>query len=172
VTDLDRLKAVLEEVVTAVVERVVVQGDLLVYFAEWIYVVDSVGSGTASLRSTDPRLPDLADIPLWQGTGGALAVPALGSQVRVRFLNADRTKPIISGLDTNAPQSVAIDGGGPAVGRVNDPVKVTFTVADFTPLAAGLLCAGSGSPPTVSGTAQPFDITGVITGGSAKVTSG
>lgn len=160
-TDTDRLKAVLEEVVTAAIERVIVQGDALVYFAEWIYTVESVGNGTASLRSTDPRLPDLADLPLWQGTGGALATPVVGSQVRVRFLNADRTKPIVTGLDTNAPTAVAIAGGGPAVARVGD--TVTITAAEI--LAAAMV-AGS-TPVTITNPLQCK-----ITSGSAVVTSG
>lgn len=155
---MDRLKAVLEEVVTAAIERVIVQGDALVYFAEWIYTVESASGGTASLRSTDPRLPDLANIPLWQGTGGALAVPVVGSQVRVRFLNADRTKPIVTGLDTNAPSSVAIAGGGPAVGRVGDSVAIQGTIN---------LSGGNTITPAQFAAANP-----TISSGSPKVTSG
>ena len=159
--DMDRLKAVLEEVVTAAIERVIVKGDLLVYFGKWIYTVESVGSGTASLRATDPRLPDLADIPLWQGTGGALAVPVVGSQVRVEFLNADRTKPIVTGLDTNTPTSVAIAGGGPAVARVNDEVRITHDLI------------GTVSGGTCTITVLQFDAgQAYIASGSPKVTSG
>lgn len=163
-TDMDRLKAVLEEVVTAAIERVIVQGDALVYFAEWIYTVESVGSGTASLRSTDPRLPDLADIPLWQGTGGALAVPIAGSQVRVRFLNADRTKPIVTGLDTNAPTSVAIAGGGPAVARVGDGVKIPGVII--------VAPSGGGTCSIQTNIGGGTDMPGSISSGSPKVTSG
>lgn len=163
-TDIDRLKAVLEGVVTAAIERVIVQGDALVYFAEWIYTVESVGSGTASLRSTDPRLPDLADIPLWQGTGGALATPIAGSQVRVRFLNADRTKPIVTGLDTNTPTSVAVAGGGPAVARVGDGVKIPLVIIT-APIGGGVCSIQTN---ILGGTDMP----GSITSGSPKVTSG
>jgi hypothetical protein len=163
-TDLDRLKGVIEELVTAAIERVIVQGDVLVYFAEWLYTVESVGSGTANVRSTDPRLPDLANVPLWQGVGGAIAVPAVGSQVRVKFLNADRTKPVIAGLDTNAPQSVAIDGGGPAVGRVGDGVKI--------PLVQITAPSGGGTCTITVNTPGGTDMPGSITSGSGKVTSG
>jgi hypothetical protein len=164
-TDVDRLKAALEEVVTAAIERVVVNGDAFVYYAEWLYIVDSVGSGTASLRATDPRLPDLVDIPLWQGTGGALAVPAVGSQVRVRFLNADRTKPIVAGLDTNTPTSVAIAGGGPAVGRVGDSIGLD-------PNGPGQISGSvSGATCTITA-AQIVTAMMIISGGSSKVTSG
>lgn len=162
---MDRLRAMLEEVVTAAIERVVVSGDALVYFAEWIYTVDSSDGKTASLRATDARLPDLVDIPLWQGTGGALATPAVGSQVRVKFLNADRTKPIVSGLDTNTPTAVAIAGGGPAVGRVGDPVTLdglgpgvlkgtvagTVCTITATDINTAKLIIGAGSPRVTSG---------------------
>ena len=158
---MDRLKAMLEEVVTAAIERVVERGDALVYFAEWIYTVQSASGGTASLRATDPRLPDLADIPLWQGTGGALATPAAGSQVRVRFLNADRTKPIVTGLDTNTPAAVAIAGGGAAVGRVGDTIEISIQQWN-----AASPTAPNGSV-TISNPMQ-----GTIKAGSPKVTSG
>ncbi len=169
VGDTDRL----QDPVATIVEDV--QAALL-YHLSWPFTVQSVSPGppvTMTLLSNDSRMPNLQNVVLWPGPSGAWATPPNGAAVRVRYVAADPGQPEVYGLDpANPPTSVTVAGGGPAIGRVGDSCKVTFTVADFTPLVAGLLCAGSGSPPTVAPGAQPFDITGTITGGSSKVTSG
>jgi hypothetical protein len=168
----DRLQEYIAELVSAAVERAVTQGNALVYFAEWLYQVETVHPGspvTYDLRSTDPRLPDLQGIALWPGPSGASAQAVAGSQVRVRFANADRTRPMIVGLDPNAVDvvtapantSIVLAGGGAAVGRVNDAVTITNAISGTV----------SGATCTITkvqfDAAQPF-----ISTGSGKVSSG
>jgi len=151
--DADILKGIIQELVVAALERMIVSGDALVYFAEWIYTVQTVHAGsppTFDLASTDPRMPNLMGAQVWPGISGAWASPAVGSTCRVRFGNADRRKPMIVGLDPNSGQatSVSVAGGGAAVARVGD--TVTITQAELT--SAGAV-AGS-NPVTVTSPIQ------------------
>lgn len=188
-TTLDRLMAYFRMLVRAEMPK-------LTFLGCYEYAVQAVESlqladGTIASYSITPTDSSL---PLPGSKGIPLRLPcktatlAVGQLVLIIFVNGDQSRPaIISSaptptnmvIDASAllklgpsAAAIAIAGGGPAIGRVGDAVSVTFSVADFTPLAAGLLCAGSGSPPTVSGTAAPFNITGTITAGSPKVQSG
>lgn len=62
----------------------------------------------------DPKvvalLPTSVNIAMWPGPSGALSVPAVGSLVRVGFVNADPSKPYIAGLDPNVMPAVSLVG--------------------------------------------------------------
>lgn len=94
------------------------------------------------------------------GAAAGLLIGKDGDTAQVRFSPGQ----VIVG---NAGATVELSGGGAAVGRVGDQVQVTFTVADGLNLIAP---GGSGGPCTVPGGA--FTLTGTITAGSPKVTSG
>ncbi len=171
-SEADRLKEIVEELVSAALERAIVDNDALVYFAEWDYQVQSVHAGspvTYDLQPTDPRLPPLTGLALWPGPSGASAEAKEGTTVRVRFGNADRTRPRIVGLDPNAVDvvtapadvSMSLAGGGPAIGRVGDAVTITGPIS------------GTVSGGTCTITKVQFDAAQpTIAAGSPKVTSG
>lgn len=47
--------------------------------------------------ATFPR--ELAKMPLWPGPSGLVAIPAVGSLVRVGFVNGSPARPFVAGLD-------------------------------------------------------------------------
>lgn len=133
---------------------------------------------------TSAHLPQqLTQLVLWPGPSGAVAVPAPGSLVRIGFVNGDPTKPFVQGLDPNSkPLTVVVDasveaslgpsapvvqlaGGGPPIARVGDSVLVTISIAQ-----GALFVAPPGGGPCV--VAAPIPVTGTITSGSLKATSG
>jgi hypothetical protein len=99
----DRLTGIMRAVVRALIPK-------LAYYAQWEYVVTSqpsTGSGTVQVSGTasspDAPIPTLASIDIWPDAGGTVAVPAVGSRVRVGFVDADARKPAIMGLDPLMP---------------------------------------------------------------------
>jgi hypothetical protein len=116
-------------------------------------------------------MPDLSYVYVRPGVSGCKAQVALGERVLVGFVDADPGRPVVLAHEDAdgpgfVPTSLSLAGGGPAVGRVGDSVSVTF---DAT--AAGHLTCVNGASPTI---APPtgFTLTGTITSGSGKVTSG
>lgn len=153
----DRLLSALDRILTLLRPR-------LAFFATWEYrVVTATGTGpvTVDARAVSPLcpMPDLAGITLWPGPSGAYAVPAVGSRVRVAYVDGDPTKPCIVGLDPQAaPTLVYLSGTGPAVARVGDTVTIT---------SAEILAAGMVAGPNAVTITAPLQCQ--ITSGSAKV---
>jgi hypothetical protein len=61
-------------------------------------------SVTIDCVATDPPVlatfpSQLAGLVLWPGPSGLVAIPAVGSIVRVGFVNGDPAKPFVAGLD-------------------------------------------------------------------------
>lgn len=121
-------------------------------------------------------MPDLQHVMVRPGVPGAKATHTLGARVVVGFIDRDPTRPVVvafedaegagflpTALAINASTSIALAGGGAALGRVGDSVSVTFTTAD-----AALIASPSGA----CSTPAPITLTGTITAGSPKVTSG
>jgi hypothetical protein len=78
--------------------------------------------------STSCPYGPLANITLWPGPDGAIAVPLPGSTVLVEFHDGDPAKPAVCGLDPqNPPQFVLLRAlpGVPlqSVARFGDPVS-------------------------------------------------
>jgi hypothetical protein len=77
---------------------------------------------TVTCTPVDPKvvtlLPTSVQIPVWPGPSGAICLPLPGSLVRVGFVNADPSKPVIMGVD---PQVMPVQG---VVGALK-----TFSVA-------------------------------------------
>lgn len=115
-------------------------------------------------------LPPLANITVWPGPVWGYSVPAVGSLVRVGFVNGDPSKPAIVGLDPSTPPTSVVVGPLAAahpVGRIGDAVTVTFTAADAALISAP--SGPSGGPCSAPGGA--FTLTGTITAGSPIVKS-
>ena len=121
-------------------------------------------------------MPDLQHVMVRPGVAGTKAQHTLGARVVVGFVDRDPSRPVVlafedaegagflpTSLAINASTSIALAGGGAAVGRVGDSVSVTFTTAD-----AALINSPTGACSTLS----PITLTGQITAGSPKVTSG
>lgn len=131
-------------------------------------------------------LPDVKAVLPRPGVAGAKGQPALGSRVIVAFVNADPTNPVVIAYENAEaggflPLSVTLDasgsvhlgpsassvdlaGGGQKVARNTDPVKVTIPANTFVVAVVGT-STGTLNP-------SPIDVTGTITDGSLKVTSG
>lgn len=116
-------------------------------------------------------MPDIANAFMRPGIAGGNMQPALGSRVLVGFVNADPTCPVVLAFEDPdgpgfLPISLSLCGpNGNPVARVGDQVTV------FLPPTLPATGTVSGNP--FAGTitvANP--VTGVITGGSAKVTCG
>lgn len=136
----DRLREAIEAVLDALQPR-------LKYFALWEYRVVVVSPGPPvkiDARSTIDDMPDLAGIELWPGPSGAIAVPMIGSRVRVGFINGDPARPAIFGLDPESSPTLTMLGGavGPFVARIGDSVLVTG-VRLGSDTATGTITSGS-----------------------------
>lgn len=113
----------------------------------WEYRVVVVSPGppvTIDARSLDASMPDLAGVELWPGPSGAIAVPAIGSRIRVGFINADPARPAVLGLDPQASPTLTMVGGVPGsfVARIGDSVLVTGVQAGGA-TATGTITSGS-----------------------------
>jgi hypothetical protein len=112
--------------------------------------------------SLDPRMPNINSITLWPGPCGCVAVPAIGSQVRLGFIAADPKQPMIVGLDPVSPPTLVYLGEvpGSGVSRLGD--TVTISIAQWN----AALPTNSGGGVTIT---NPMLAT--ITTSSAKVLS-
>ena len=125
-------------------------------------------------------MPFLSGVRVRPGVPGAKAQHVLGSYVLVTFVDGDPGRPIVIGFPDPesggfAPNVLELDatalllaGGGAAVGRVGDSVQVTFTATDAAAISAPP--GTGGGPCTLPG--GSLTLTGQITAGSPKVTSG
>lgn len=141
----------------------------LLYHLSWPFTVESVDPGppvTMTLSSNDDRMPNLQRVVLWPGPSGAWATPPQGAAVRVRFVAADPGQPEVYGLDpANAPTTVTIAGGGPAIGRVGDSIALdSGGPGQIQGTVSGGVC-------TITATQFAAGLPKISTG-SAKVTSG
>lgn len=135
-------------------------------YAVWEYRVVSVDSATPPVKVSVRPTSDLnpfgpqAGMTLWPGPSGTVAVPQVGSLVRLQFADGSPTKPMIVGLDPSAAPTMVFVGevAGPFAARVGD--HITITQAQLT--AAG---AAAGSNPVTVVT----PLQGTITSGSSKV---
>lgn len=117
-------------------------------------------------------MPDLQRVYVRPGAPGVKAQHALGSRVLVGFVDESPGRPVVLAFEDAegggfVPISLSLAGGGPAVGRVGDSVRVTI---DST--VAGQIIAPSGSAGGPCSVTAPVNVTGTITSGSPKVTSG
>jgi hypothetical protein len=139
----------------------------------WEYrIVTQDPSGRLNVQPTrvSSGMPSLNGIKVRPGVGGVKAMYSLGSRVLVSFVNADPGQPVVTSFEDEesgsfVPTMTNIAGGGNPVARTGDQVMV------FLPPTLPIVGTVSGNP--LAGTitiANP--VTGLITGGSAKVTSG
>ncbi len=151
------------------------------------YYVKSVSADhRCDLVPVEDSLPTIRGVDPWPGVAGGFADPRVGSQVTIAFRDNREDRPMLvsfqplrvdggtpdkSGIDGEALEfgetatTIKLAGTGPAVARVGDTVSLgTLTaVAGATPVTFTL--AGGTAGTTIT-------LTGTITSGSAKVTSG
>lgn len=98
----DRLGTSLAAITRAQVPR-------LPFLAVWEYAVIAVTPGPPVLidcQAIDPDEliaipPTLVGVTLWPGPSGFVAVPPVGSKVRIQFINGDPSHYAVVGLDPN-----------------------------------------------------------------------
>jgi hypothetical protein len=117
-------------------------------------------------------MPDLKRAVVRPGVPGCKASHFLGSRVLVGFVDADPSRPVVLAFEDAegpgfVPPSLGLAGGGAAVGRVGDSVQVTLNSTEVGSIIAP---GGSGGACTLPG--GSLTLTGQITAGSSKVTSG
>lgn len=154
---IDRLRAAIEGVLRGMLPT-------LPNYLRWRYRVVAVTPGSPVMVSGVPISPtcphgNLANISLRPGPDGAYAVPVVGSQVIVEFLEGNPELPEVCGLDQKiAPTLTTLGGGSTPVARVGDTVTITALEISAATMVAG------GNPVTISAPLQCK-----ITTGSAKV---
>lgn len=142
-------------------------------YAVWEYRVVSVDSATppikVSVRPTAELNPfgPQAGMTLWPGPSGTVAVPQVGSLVRLQFADGSPTKPMIVGLDPSAAPTMVFVGEetGPFAARVGDGVQVSAATGS----SPGLIITAPNGACTVSVGPGGYKLTGTITSGSSKV---
>lgn len=94
--------------------------------------------------STDAPMPDISQMLLWPGPSGAVAVPQVGSRIRLAFADGDPAKPMIVGLDPEAPPTMTYLGGlvGAPAARLGDTVLIAG-VQTGSGTATGTITSGS-----------------------------
>jgi hypothetical protein len=159
--NLDRLKSALERTVVALV------GHRLDYLAFYeAAVVAQNGDGSLDVRGDDPRIGDIAHVPIRYGLPGVTVVTGKGARVLVGFEGGDPRRPIASFWDGGGIKELRF-GGVAAVARVGDPVTFTLPTA---PLPISGVCPAGVFTGTI--TAPPTSVSGKISTGSAKVKAG
>lgn len=149
----------------------------LAYYAVWEYRVVSVDTSTppitisANPTGASPFGPQ-SKITLWPGPTGSVAVPQVGSLVRLQFADGSGTKPMLVGLDPSSPPAMVFVGSvaAPAAARVGDSVAVTG-VSAAAPTGLIFTAPSGGGPCVVTSGTGPtaYKLTGTITSGSSKV---
>ncbi len=71
----------------------------MLYCAPWEYTIAAGTSSKADLVSSDPRMPDLTNVPYAPGLLGEKVTPAPGSLCTVAFINADPARARIVGIE-------------------------------------------------------------------------
>lgn len=142
------------------------------YLGTYEYTIQATDGATvdATANDTSTGMPDVSRAELRADTI-ATHVPTVGNLCHITFVDGNPAKPKCTWCQP-APASAAVAGGGPAVTRVGDAVRVEFTATVAAAIASQLVCAGSGSPPTVAPTFATVDINGTAQAGSTKVTCG
>lgn len=141
------------------------QPDLL-YARVWNYRVITVVPGPPVLIdaiSLDPRMPPIQGIMLWPGPSGCVAVPAVGSQVRLGFIAADPKQPMLVGLDPLSPPTFVYLGEVPGTGVARLGDTISISIAQF----AAASPSNSGGPVVITA-----PMLGTITTSSVKVLAG
>jgi hypothetical protein len=148
------------------------------------------GPERMALQAVTPTagVPDVLPLTPWSGLAGAVAELSPSQEVLVVFENADPTLPrVVSYSPLGIPQAITIDavreidigpsvqeslklaGGGAAVAREGDTVKIAGLLVVAPAGTAGGPCTISvGNPPGPGVT----DVTGTIVSGSLKVQAG
>jgi hypothetical protein len=138
-----------------------------------VIVTDGVRCNIEPVEGNRQQAHDNVD--QWPGVGGAVVVPQVGAECLVEFRDGSKDRPVIvafkplritggkpTEIQINA-DAIELAGGGPAVARVGD----TVTLSGITITAP----TGSLGGPCVV-TPGAIVLTGTITNGSPKVTSG
>lgn len=143
-------------------------------------------AGRINLEPIEKGLPTIPRVDQWPGVAGCTSFPGAGSLVIVGFRDSRPDRPFIhsfqaarlqggvpihSVIDASTsikvgPSVAAIElaGGGPAIGRVNDGIitqQFSVTAPSGTTGGPCVITVGAGTA-----------LTGHITSGSPKVTSG
>jgi hypothetical protein len=117
-------------------------------------------------------LPDLQSITQWPGVAGVANQLSPGAEVIVQFIEGDHAQPILThyagvGVPGFSPQHITIgDEAGQPAARQGDPVSVSLPPAVFS---GTIIMGGVPSPATGVLTFSLNETSGVITGGSGKV---
>ena len=145
----------------------------LTAYVVWSYRVVSVTSATPPIKIDCKPVSNLcpygpqAGMTLWPGPSGTVAVPQVGSLVRLAFADADPAQPMIVGLDPSAPPMMVYVGEdtGPFAARVGDGVEVSAAAAS----SPGIIITAPNGTCTISVGPGGYKLTGTITSGSSKV---
>jgi hypothetical protein len=148
------------------------------------YRVQSVSGDRLMLQAVNRSagLPDIGPISAWPGVAGAHAVPAVGAEVLVEFIEGDRAQPYVTawaGKDGNGfvPVSLLLD--------IQTTLKLGAAASEFVALAASTKArldtiqstfdahthpyiAGTGSPITGAPTPTPIGPLGPIAATKVK----
>jgi hypothetical protein len=122
--------------------------------------------------------PQLVGLVLWPGPSGFVSVPKPASIVRIGFVNADPSKPIVVGLDPNSTP-VSVFGFAEVTVQLGDPTAAPLTPAAWaagvatalTALGVSLTSAGVGplAPLAAIGTALQIAMAGLPPPATTKV---
>lgn len=165
--------------------RAIIQAEMfqVPYLGLYEYTIQAATSSTVDGTPTDTSIPmpSVTGVPLRSSVLGATATPTVGGRCLIMFVGGDPTRPIcvstdpipvIATVDASSAvnvgpsaTAVVLAGGGPAVGRVGDVVHVTFTLLDASAITANLSTG-------ICSITAPLTLTGTITSGSSKVSSG
>lgn len=131
----DRLTGILRAVIQALIPK-------LAFWVQWEYTVTlaapNTGTGTVQVSGTasspDAPIHQIANIDIWPDAGGSVALPAVGSRVRVGFVDADGRKPAIVGLDPLVPPTkvflaCGLEAGTIALSAATDSAIETIVAA-------------------------------------------
>lgn len=170
----DRLLDSITRIVKALVPKVTP-------FGTWQYRVQNTAFRASPWGVTIDAIPagaspygPISGIVLWPGPDGSVAVPAVGSLVRLAFAEGNPGMPMIVGLDPDQAPTMVYLGNAPglAAARQTDAVACTGVSAGVptgiivtAPSGGGPCVLSTGSGPTA------YKLTGTITGGSSAVQS-
>jgi hypothetical protein len=139
------------------------------YLARYEYKVQGVHAGTPGITPTTidcvctdvataatiPR--NLAGVVLWPGSSGVLAIPKVGSLVRIAFTQG---APEVVGLDPRSiPQLITL--GGPS------PVPACLSTVNDANMSRIVDWLTSHTHPAPGGTTSPSDLVPPVTGSTA-----
>jgi hypothetical protein len=138
------------------------------------YRVVSQSGGRCDLQAVRKQagLPDLQSITQWPGVAGVANQLSPGAEVIVQFIEGDHAQPILThyagvGVPGFSPVHITIgDEAGQPAARQGDPVSVSLPPAVFS---GTIIMGGVPSPATGVLTFSLNETSGVITGGSGKV---